>query len=205
MSNGPHAYATDGNYTANVGGTIVEVNGVAYAPVDFFHHLHSAHLDVHERADISKLKVYSSSSQVEFGPSSGFNNVLSVAVPAANRTTTLGDIGANGTILQTGWGAGGKVTQATSVSTAVTLNAPIGQITMQGVVTSSDATFTLNNTFITSASAVLAWVGNTQSTTDFLSPVVTVGSIASGSCAITVTNNSSNSTGAAPIVNFIII
>lgn len=93
MSNGPHSYASDGNYTATTGGVQVEVGGVAFAPVDFFHQVHTAHLDVDERADIRQLKVYGTGSQIEFGTTSGFNTIISATTPAANQTVVIPDSG----------------------------------------------------------------------------------------------------------------
>lgn len=56
-----------------------------------------------------------------------------------------------------GAGAGGTVTQATSKSTAVTLNKPTGTITVNGAALAAGATaqFILNNTFIASQDIVL--------------------------------------------------
>ena len=53
--------------------------------------------------------------------------------------------------------AQGTVTQATDKSTAVTLNKPAGRITMNGasLATATNATFTLNNSFISANDIVV--------------------------------------------------
>lgn len=112
---------------------------------------------------------------------------------------------------------GGAVTQITSLTTAVTLNAVAGQITMQGAVSSTSgavttAAFTLNNAFIQAGSTVQCWISNPcVSLVGYISPSVVASSITGGSCLLTVTNNdaatATNGTHAlnsAAVVSFIV-
>ncbi len=85
----------------------------------------------------------------------------------------------------------GAVTQGTSVSTGVTLNASSGVITTftQSAVAGATSTFTVTNSFCLSTSVVLVSVGNyagTYGTNGF--PLVTVSAVANGSFNITVVN-----------------
>ena len=70
-----------------------------------------------------------------------------------------------------GPGAGGTVTQATSKSTAVTLNKPSGRITMaaDSMVAGATATFVVNNTLVASADTISA---NAMGTDNYLVNVV---------------------------------
>jgi hypothetical protein len=62
--------------------------------------------------------------------------------------------------------AQGTVTQATSKSTAVTLNKPAGRITMDAasLATATNATFTLNNSFISANDTVILTISGGQAT-----------------------------------------
>jgi hypothetical protein len=62
--------------------------------------------------------------------------------------------------------AQGTVTQATDKSTAVTLNKPAGRITMNGAAlnTATNATFTLNNSFISANDTVILTISGGQAT-----------------------------------------
>lgn len=72
-----------------------------------------------------------------------------------------------------GTGAGGTVTQATSKTTAVTLNKPSGQITMNGAALATGAwvTFTLNNSLVSATDAVVASIFS-DSVSSFLYSVI---------------------------------
>jgi len=62
--------------------------------------------------------------------------------------------------------AQGTVTQATDKSTAVTLNKPAGRITMNNasLATATNATFTLNNSFISANDTVILTISGGQAT-----------------------------------------
>ena len=97
-----------------------------------------------------------------------------------------------------GTGSGGTVTQATSKSTAVTLNKPSGQISMNNAALASGAsvTFVVNNSFVTLTDGVNVWpVANG-------SYVVTVTGIFSGQFQVRVTNITGGSLSEALPINF---
>jgi hypothetical protein len=105
-----------------------------------------------------------------------------------------------------GAGSGGTVTQATSKSTAVTLNKPTGQITMNAAALAAGASvvFQLNNTLITNTDVLVAH----GVYTGVLNPVnysVQVLYSQTGAANIRVTNISGGSLSEALQINFAII
>jgi len=124
---------------------------------------------------------------------------LNVIVDAYN---TLDTIVSNGTV-----GTVGTVTQATSITTGVTLNASKGVITTFSVTlaagASSSAIFTLTNSSIKTTSVILTncLQGATGSSVNAL-----VNNILAGSCDILLTNVGGTTTGAATItIHFAIL
>jgi len=102
-------------------------------------------------------------------------------------------------------GNGGTVTQLTSRTTGVTLNAPCGQITLvAGSISGlSSQEFTLTNSYIAATDVVLVSFasGLTATTYD-----VTVTATAAGSCKISVHNvNNSATPTDTPVINFAVI
>jgi hypothetical protein len=98
----------------------------------------------------------------------------------------------------------GTVTQLTSKSTAVTLNKPAGQITMNNAALAGNTavSFTLNNSYISSNDIlILAVAGN--ATTGAYTAYVT--NIASGTTGITLRNLTAGSLSEAVILNFALI
>lgn len=101
-------------------------------------------------------------------------------------------------------GAGGVVTQLTSRTTGVTLNAPSGQITLVAdtIAGLSSQEFTLTNSYIAATDVVLVTFasGLTATTYD-----VTVTATAAGSCKISVHNvNNSATPSDTPVINFVV-
>lgn len=99
---------------------------------------------------------------------------------------------------------GGAVTQATSRSTGVTLNAPAGQITMNAasLAAGAEAKFTVTNSFVTATSVPVVALASGQ-TAD--TSVVAVTAVADGSFVITVTNqNAATADTGAGVINFIV-
>ena len=98
----------------------------------------------------------------------------------------------------------GTVTQATSATTTVVLNKPLGVITTVSLVTASDGreTFTVTNSYATTSSIILAdvieWSGS-----DNLN--VSVSARANGSFNITIFNNGGSSLGAVAKIAFVIL
>ena len=102
-----------------------------------------------------------------------------------------------------GYNSGGAVTQTTSITTGVTLNAPSGTITcVSNEFTQNQVdTFTLTNSFIEAGDVVVASYqdGHARLT-------LTVTDVASGSCNFTINNVTNNSTGTITVkINFAII
>lgn len=102
-----------------------------------------------------------------------------------------------------GTGSGGTVTQATSKSTAVTLNKPTGQITMNAAALAAGATvgFSFNNS-VMSVNDVLVLSINANSPNG---ASYSVKGIASSSASVFLTNTSAGSLSDAVIINFAII
>jgi len=100
--------------------------------------------------------------------------------------------------------AQGSVTQLTSKSTAVTLNASAGRITMNGAALagSTAETFTLNNTLISTNDVLIVNVsagGTAAAYTTYIS------SMSAGSAAITLRNMTAGSLSEAVVINFALI
>lgn len=100
--------------------------------------------------------------------------------------------------------AQGTVTQATSKSTAVTLNKSAGQITMNGAALASNTavSFTLNNNLISSNDIVITNIsagGTAGAYTTYVSSMTT------GSAVITLRNMSAGSLSEAVVINFALI
>jgi hypothetical protein len=105
-----------------------------------------------------------------------------------------------------GTGAGGTVTQATSKSTAVTLNKPCGQITMNNAALAGGAsvTFALNNTLIATTDVVVVSINNTTGAADNYIAWVSNNN-AAGSAYICIKNNTAGSLSDAVVLNFVVI
>jgi predicted ThiF/HesA family dinucleotide-utilizing enzyme len=101
--------------------------------------------------------------------------------------------------------AQGTVTQLTSKSTAVTLNKSAGQITMNNasLATATNATFTLNNSFISNNDTIILTIAGGQTTPGSYN--VFANSLGTGTVSITLRNISGNTLSEAIVVNFAII
>jgi hypothetical protein len=100
--------------------------------------------------------------------------------------------------------AQGTVTQATSKSTAVTLNKSAGQITMNNASLASvtNVTFTLNNSFISANDILILNVGANATSGAYN---CWVSSLSAGSATITLRNISGGSLSEAVVINFALI
>jgi len=100
--------------------------------------------------------------------------------------------------------AQGTVTQATSKSTAVTLNKSAGQITMNNAALASvtNVTFTLNNSFISTNDILILNVSGGATSGAYN---CWVSGLSAGSASITVRNISGGSLSEAVVINFAII
>lgn len=101
--------------------------------------------------------------------------------------------------------AQGTVTQATDKSTAVTLNKPAGRITMNAasLATATNATFTLNNSFISANDTVILTISGGQATPGSYN--VFANNLSTGSVSISLRNISGGSLSEAVVLNFAII
>lgn len=101
--------------------------------------------------------------------------------------------------------AQGTVTQLTSKATAVTLNKPAGVITMNNAAlnTATNATFTLNNSFISANDTVILTIAGGQATPGSYN--VFANALSAGSVSITLRNISGGSLSEAVVINFAII
>lgn len=98
----------------------------------------------------------------------------------------------------------GAVTQATSKSTAVTLNTPAGQITMNNAAlgATTNVTFTLNNTYISTNDILILNVAANATAGAYN---CWVSGLSAGSASITVRNISGGSLSEAVVINFALI
>lgn len=124
--------------------------------------------------------------------------------------TRIGAVDANGLLAVSGLlgyntGAGGTVTQATSKTTGVTLNAQSGQITMNNASLGAGAevVFTVTNSFVSATDVIIVNVGSGATTNDDY--VVGVGAVGAGSFDIYVGNVSAGALTDALVLNFAVI
>ena len=101
--------------------------------------------------------------------------------------------------------AQGTVTQATDKSTAVTLNKPAGRITMNNasLTTATNATFTLNNSFISANDTVILTISGGQATAGSYN--VFANNLSAGSVSISLRNISGGSLSEAVVINFAVL
>ena len=101
--------------------------------------------------------------------------------------------------------AQGTVTQATSKSTAVTLDKSMGRITMNNasLATATNATFTLNNSSISANDTVILTISGGQATPGSYN--VFANALSTGSVSITLRNISGGTLSEAVVINFCII
>ena len=100
--------------------------------------------------------------------------------------------------------AQGTVTQATSKSTAVTLNKSAGQITMNNASLASvtNVTFTLNNSFISANDVLILNVGAGATAGAYN---CWVSGLSAGSASLTLRNISGGALSEAVVINFALI
>ena len=117
----------------------------------------------------------------------------------------LGSIASSGTLgIGYATGAGGAVTQATSKSTAVTLNRICGQITMNGaaLANAAEVAFTVNNSLVAATDVPVVAIASAATSGAYF---VTVQAVAAGSFSINVGNASAGSLSEALVLNFVVI
>jgi len=101
--------------------------------------------------------------------------------------------------------AQGTVTQLTDKSTAVTLNRSAGRITMNNasLATATNATFTLNNSLISTNDTVVLTISGGQATPGSYN--VFANALAAGSVSISLRNISGGTLSEAVVLNFALI
>lgn len=132
-------------------------------------------------------------------------NTKSIGVAFSDQDISGSDvIESSGTLGYTA-AAQGTVTQLTDKSTAVTLNRSAGRITMNGaaLATATNATFTLNNSFISANDTVILTISGGQATPGSYN--VFANSLSAGAVSITLRNISGGSLSEAIVVNFALI
>jgi len=132
-------------------------------------------------------------------------NVISTTDTNGNLTLTPNGTGEVQLTGKFGYSTGGgTVTQATNKTTAVTLNAKSGQITMNNASMSSNTTagFTLTNSFIAATDVVIVNIASGATADGY---ILTVDAVAAGSCRISVRHNSGGALSEALVLNFVVI
>jgi len=132
-------------------------------------------------------------------------NVISTTNTNGNLTLTPNGTGEVQLTGKFGYSTGGgTVTQATNKTTAVTLNAKSGQITMNNASMSSNTTagFTLTNSFIAATDVVIVNIASGATADAY---ILTVDAVAAGSCRISVRHNSGGALSEALVLNFVVI
>jgi hypothetical protein len=100
--------------------------------------------------------------------------------------------------------AQGSVTQGSSKSTGVTLNASMGRITMDSATlnTLTNVTFTLTNNFISVKDVIILNVGSGATSGAYN---CWISSMSAGTCTITLRNISGGNLSEAVVINFAVI
>lgn len=103
-----------------------------------------------------------------------------------------------------GQGIGGAVTQATSKSTAVTLNRPCGTVTMNNaaLAAAAEVAHTVNNNQVKAGDVVVVSIRSGATAGAY---TINVGATANGSFSVTLGNVSAGSLSEAVVYNFAII
>jgi hypothetical protein len=131
------------------------------------------------------------------------------AIGAATGTslTATGLIASTGTAgVGYATGAGGTVTQITSITTGVTLDKTCGTITTVSSTLAAgvDASFTLTNSTIAATDVVVASIKSYGGTSDGI-PVVSVQATAAGSCVLNIRNTGAVTLDAVIVISYAVI
>jgi hypothetical protein len=142
--------------------------------------------------------------QVADANGNSYGNAPPTITDIANTIRAIGTFPPSHTKPAFAAGDGGTVTQSASKATGVTLNKLSGQITMNGAALAAGAevTFTVTNNQVASTDVPVACVQSVGTAGGYL---VSVGAVANGSFAITVSNASAGSLSQALVLNFVII
>jgi hypothetical protein len=132
-------------------------------------------------------------------------NTKSIGVAFSDQDIIGSDVIESSGLLGYTAAAQGTVTQLTDKSTAVTLNKSAGRITMNNasLATATNATFTLNNSFISANDTIILTISGGQATPGSYN--VFANSLSAGSVSITLRNISGGSLSEAIVINFALI
>lgn len=132
-----------------------------------------------------------------------FNSVDANGIGSPSAATPLELFGSTGIGYTTG--VGGAVTQATSITTGVTLNTVCGTITTvsQTVAAGAEADFVVTNSQVAATDVVVACIKSTASAGTF---IVAVAAVAAGSFTLRLTNlHAANAGDNTILINFAVI
>ena len=158
--------------------------------------------------------IISGSAGVTF-PAGGVANTAGAGVGTTDtQTLTNKTITASGDVLVAGTGssvlgyttgAGGTVTQATSKSTAVTLNKPTGRITLDNAALAANTTvqFTFNNSLITGGDVLVLMISGNVA--DGAAYNLSTRSLAGGSIIICLRNVTAGSLSEAMEISYVLL
>ena len=132
------------------------------------------------------------------------NNLLAVGAQDPSRDDGYLPLAVNAAPLQSLYNKG-NVTQLTSITTAVTVNAHNGIITTVSstLAAATEAVFTVNNTVVTAASRVIVSVEYDEATNGF--PIANVADIAAGSFKVVLLNAGAAALAGVVKIHFIVI
>jgi len=132
-------------------------------------------------------------------------NTKSIGIAYSDQDISGADTILSGGTLGYTTAAQGTVTQATSKSTAVTLNASAGRITMNNasLATATNVTFTLNNSLISANDTIILTLSSGQTTPGSYNCFANA--LGTGTVSITLRNISGGTLSEAIVVNFAII
>jgi hypothetical protein len=138
------------------------------------------------------------------GIANGTSLTVSGSITAVSTITTPGSILSSGGGIGYGVGAGGSVAQSTSKSTGVVLNKGSGQITMNAaaLLPTTSVSFTLTNSLINISDVIIT---NIKSGATVGSYQLQVDGVNTGSCVISLRNQSSISMSESVVINFCVI
>ena len=130
----------------------------------------------------------------------GTNAVGRMRIDSSGNVLVTGGVG-----LGYGTGAGGSVTQLTSKGTAVTLNKPTGQITMNASALAAGASvfFPVNNSLVTTSDHIVLTMGGDTINTNYT--VFPTFSTNNGAFYVMVKNISTGSLSETLVINFTVI
>ena len=198
-------------------GALVQTGSAPFAGISIRNVYGSGTVISHSYIDFQNENSIATGSIINVHNTDGSSRIDFAATAAGTRTSdrrsAVFQVYGNGNVfavrpnggLGYGTGAGGTVTQATSKSTAVTLNKPCGQITMHNAALAAGASvvFVVNNSLTTLNDLIL--INLSSGVSDAFNYKVETISGAAGTFRVKVTNLSAASLSEALILNFAVL